>query len=69
LLLGGANVMSEFVAFLKDIRRTKAVEYAFAFLKTGGEYAFAFLKTMDRSEAIGYAVAAVVILLLTIAVT
>jgi hypothetical protein len=61
--------MSEFVAFLKDIRRTKAVEYAFAFLKTGGEYAFAFLKTMDRSEAIGYAVAAVVILLLTIAVT
>lgn len=40
-----------------------------AFLKTVGEYAFAFLKTTDRDEAIGYAVAAVVIVLLTIALT
>ncbi len=61
--------MSQLVAFLKEVRRAKAIEYAFAFLKTGGEYAFAFLKTMDRSEAIGYAVAAVVIILLAIAST
>jgi hypothetical protein len=69
LLRDGANAMSQFTAFLKDVRRTKAIEYAFAFLKTGGEYAFVFLKTMNRSEAIGYAAAAVVIVLLTIALT
>ena len=61
--------MSQFVAFLKDIRRAKAVEYAFAFLKTGGEFAFVFLKTMNCSEAIGYAVAAVAIVLLAFALT
>jgi hypothetical protein len=61
--------MSQLVAFLKGVKRAKATEYAFAFLKTGREYAFAYLKTMDRSEAIGYAVVAVVIVLLTIALT
>jgi hypothetical protein len=61
--------MSQFVAFLKGVRYAKAIEYAFAFLKTGREYAFAYLKTMDRSEAVGYAVAAVVIVFLTIALT
>ena len=61
--------MSQFVAFLKDVRRTEAAEYAFAFLKSGGEYALAYVKTMDRSEALGYAVVAVVVVLLTIALT
>jgi hypothetical protein len=60
--------MSKLVAFLKDVRRAKAIEYAFASLKNGGEYAFAFLKTMDRSEAIEFAVG-VAIVLLTIALT
>jgi hypothetical protein len=59
--------MSQFVAFLKAVRRTKAIEYAFASLKAGAEYALAFLKTMDRSEAIGYAVAAVALVLLIVA--
>jgi hypothetical protein len=61
--------MSQFVAFLNGVRRAKATKYAFAFLKTGREYAFAYLKTMDRSEAVGYAVTAVVIVFLTIALT
>jgi hypothetical protein len=61
--------MSQLAAFLKDVRRTKVIEYVFGLLKAGAEYAFAFLKTMDRSEAIGYAVAAVVIVFLTIALS
>jgi len=60
--------MSESVTFLKGLR-AKAVDYAVVSLKTGGEYAFAYLKTMDRTEAIGYAVAVVSIVLLTIALT
>lgn len=58
--------MSQFVAFLKGVRG-KAIEHAFAFLKAGREYAFAYLKTMDRSEAIGCAVAAVALVLLIVA--
>lgn len=61
--------MSQLATFLKDLRRAKAIEYAFAFLKTGREYAFTYLKTMDCSEAIRYAVVAVVTVLLTIALT
>jgi hypothetical protein len=40
-----------------------------AFLKTGAEYAFAYLKTADRSDALAFAVAAVSIVFLTIALT
>ena len=61
--------MPQFVAFLKGVKRAEAIEYAFAFLKSGREYTFAYLKTMDRSEAIGYAVVAVVTVLLTIVLT
>ena len=65
--------MSQLATFLKDVRRAKATEHAVAFLKTflkrGREYAFAYLKTMDRSEAIGFAVAAVAIVLLIFALT
>jgi len=60
--------MSQVAAFLKDAR-AKAIEHAFAFLKTGGEYALAYLKTMDRSEAIAFGVAAVSLVFLWIALT
>jgi hypothetical protein len=73
LLRDGANVMVQFVAFLKGVRPAEATKYAVAFLKTflkiRGEYAFAYLKTMDRSEAIGFAAVAVAIVLLMIALT